>query len=69
MSRREKGQREADLEKLRKFLARPRTMETLTTKFEVDRRTIYRWMGELADLGEPVSRVGVGRPTLYQIAC
>ena len=44
-------------------------METLTTKFEVDRRTIYRWMGELADLGEPVSRVGVGRPTLYQIAC
>ena len=67
MSRREEGERDADVNKLRKALARPRTMDQLTGKFNVDRRTIYRWMDVLTDAGAQIGRIGVGRPTLYRI--
>ncbi len=58
---------EGDLKQLLKQLRRPRTMDHLTEHFDVDRRTVYRWMQTLQDDGRAVARVGIGRPTQYQI--
>ena len=59
---------EADLGRLRKWLARPRTMDGLAARFKVGPRTILRWFKALAAQGHQVSRVGLDRPTRYQIA-
>jgi transcriptional regulator GlxA family with amidase domain len=61
------GVREAVVERLRKYLVRPRTMEQLTTRFDVEPRSIFRYFSTLYDEGYIVSRVGVGRPTRYKI--
>jgi hypothetical protein len=58
---------EADLERLRRWLARPRTMDNLVARFRVERRTIQRWLGTLVDQGHEVTRVGLGCPTRYRI--
>ena len=57
-----------DLKRFAKALRKPRTMEQLVDRFDVDRRTVYRWMRELEGEGCLVVRVGLGRPTKYQIA-
>ena len=56
------------LRELRAELRRPRTMEQLIHRFDVSRGTLFRWFDRLADAGTSPSRVGVSRPTRYQIA-
>ena len=68
MSRRPDGERAADVERLREYLAQPRSMKQLTAWLGVNRRTVYRYLEALRADGTPVSRVGLGRPTKYQLA-
>ena len=67
MSYRQPGERDEILDRLRKTLARPRSMAELEHKFDVDPRTVYRYLDDLAASGANVARVGLGRPTKYQI--
>ena len=62
------GQRATTIYRLKKYLARPRTMDQLTERFDVQRRAIFRYFDSIQDEGIAVSRVGVGRPTRYKIA-
>lgn len=67
MSRRPPGEREKDIERLRKALKKSRTMDDLVATLDVDRRTVYRYLDDLQEQGVQVTRVGLSRPTRYQI--
>ena len=56
-----------DLQPLIESLRRPSTLRELAQLYGVDRRTIFRWFGILADKGMVVERVGIGRPTRYRL--
>ncbi len=68
MSRRPDGERDESIDKLRGYLAEPRTMRQLTAWLAVDRRTVFRYLEDIESDGEAVSRVGLGRPTRYRLA-
>lgn len=67
MARREKGAAEADIERLGKFLQRPRTLDAMQKHLHgASRRTVHRYLSALHDGGISVIRLGVSRPTQYQ---
>jgi len=56
------------LNKMERLLRRkPRTLAQLEKMCKVSTRTVYRWIDVLAARGCIVDRVGIKRPTMYQI--
>jgi len=55
------------IKKLTKLLARPRTVVELIDGTGALRRTIYRYLAALEARGVKVERVGIRRPTKYQV--
>ncbi|NIQ90989.1 MAG: HTH domain-containing protein [Deltaproteobacteria bacterium] len=58
---------EEELEAMRKALRVPRTVPQLVKILGVTRRTVYNHLARLAAAGDNVIRVGITRPTKYQI--
>jgi len=58
--------REEDLDKLVKYLDRPRSVEEVMEEFEISERSAYRYFKVLEDLGNRVARFGTC-PTRYQV--
>lgn len=59
---------DADLERLRKWLDKPRTMASLTARYGIAERTMRKWFASLTERGHIVERVGLTRPTMYRLA-
>lgn len=68
MPRRTEEDIATDLARLARLLKKPHTMAQLVRKLDVHERTVFTWLERLALDGVAVSRVGLGRPTQYQIA-
>lgn len=58
---------EEKISELKRYLAKPRTVEDLEFKLMVSRRTVFRYLKILESRGERVKRANIGRPTEYQI--
>jgi predicted DNA-binding transcriptional regulator AlpA len=59
-----KEERERALRRMRVLLKKPRTADEVIRKLNISRRTFYRYLYEI----EGIQKVGISRPTRYQIA-